>query len=506
MEADSEDAGAPGSLVARVTAYYQRQRDAVQERIEEASRRYPALGVAYDIVASDRQAGGALLAGALAFRLFLWLLPAGLVIVGCLGFLTPAETASASAEAGLGSATASTIAAASQQAQQGRWILLIVGLVTLYWTSGTLARTLWLATSLAWRLPVARFRGRSRAAAVILAFLVPALLLTIFANRVRATNPTVGLAVTLSLVVVYAALAWVVLWVLPHPRDVSPPDLLPGALLIGLGTQGLHLFSTLYLDDKLQSSSELYGGLGGAATILLWAYILARVLVAASTLNRVWVDLRLHRPGAVLASGPHPPWTWRHVPQMLGTGWRDAVTQVRASLLAPEVGIPRAALAPQAETAACVTAWTFDDASIADEAERLLRASAVPVRDSAVLRWPLGSRNPDFTPRDPQAPPGELGPAFWGLLFGLVFYAPLLDGSRQAAGLLGGSMGDAGLSERFAHNVRERIAVGTSALFVVSDAAVVATLRETLATLPHGFVRIDLASDQVAALHLAFAR
>jgi uncharacterized BrkB/YihY/UPF0761 family membrane protein len=49
----------------------------------------------------------------------------------------------------------------------------------------------------------------------------------------------------------------------------------------------------LYLVPKLGHSSELYGALGTATVILLWLYLLARLLVAAAFLNAALWDHRM---------------------------------------------------------------------------------------------------------------------------------------------------------------------------------------------------------------------
>jgi membrane protein len=71
-------------------------------------------------------------------------------------------------------------------------------------------------------------------------------------------------------------------------RSGSPTPwsaLLPGAVLIALGVQGLHLFVALYLAPKLGRSSAIYGSLGAATVILLWLYIIARLFTLSAFLN-----------------------------------------------------------------------------------------------------------------------------------------------------------------------------------------------------------------------------
>ena len=77
------------------------------------------------------------------------------------------------------------------------------------------------------------------------------------------------------------------LWImdkLPHRSD-SWRDLLPGALLVAFGAQVIHLAVVLYLAPKIGRSSELYGALGAATVILLWLYLIARLIVASAFLN-----------------------------------------------------------------------------------------------------------------------------------------------------------------------------------------------------------------------------
>ena len=269
-------------------AWARRQRGEALERVEAARQRFPAVRFVFTAADHDRVAGGPLLAGALAFRLFLWLLPAGLVLVGCLGFFAPGSTQQLTSEAALGGFAASTIATATRQAHEARWILLATGLIALFSASVTLARTLWVATTLAWQLPLVKLRRPPRAAAMVVGFLGSALGLAVAANWLRSIDYGVGLVTTLLLVVAYTALAWVVLSLLPRPPHVSVEGLLPGALLIGVGIQVLHLVTVLYLAKQLSSASQLYGALGGAATLMLWAYLVARILIGATTVNRAW--------------------------------------------------------------------------------------------------------------------------------------------------------------------------------------------------------------------------
>ena len=78
----------------------------------------------------------------------------------------------------------------------------------------------------------------------------------------------------------------------PPAAGVADRDLVPGAILIGVGVEVMHLVTVLFLGRRLESASQLYGVLGGAATMMLWTYLLARILIGATTVNRAWVASR----------------------------------------------------------------------------------------------------------------------------------------------------------------------------------------------------------------------
>jgi uncharacterized BrkB/YihY/UPF0761 family membrane protein len=77
----------------------------------------------------------------------------------------------------------------------------------------------------------------------------------------------------------------------PHraPRFV---DLVPGALVVGVGFALLHAFNVFLLVPWLESRQETYGVLGVAAGILLSLYMLGWAIAAGAALNRVLCERR----------------------------------------------------------------------------------------------------------------------------------------------------------------------------------------------------------------------
>ena len=98
-----------------------------------ASERHVALAVPLRAAERNRRVAASVLAGGLAYRLFLWLLPFGLIVGGALGFLNAEDTEKAVSTGGLPAAISDAIGDASRAAHSDSWWLLAVGVAGLLW-------------------------------------------------------------------------------------------------------------------------------------------------------------------------------------------------------------------------------------------------------------------------------------------------------------------------------------------------------------------------------------
>jgi membrane protein len=92
----------------------------------------------------------------------------------------------------------------------------------------------------------------------------------------------------------FAAIWLVASMQLPAP-DLPWTAFLPGAAVFAIGLQVLHVLTIYYLSEKLAQQSQLYGGLGVAATALFTLFLLGRGVVWAAELNAVYRDVKLGR-------------------------------------------------------------------------------------------------------------------------------------------------------------------------------------------------------------------
>jgi uncharacterized BrkB/YihY/UPF0761 family membrane protein len=298
-------------LVKAWTATARTRAVAVRQHAEGRRDHNRGIDVAFTTYELDRQGGGSLLSAALAFRLFLWLLPVCLVVVAGLGYLSWARIGTANQavrDIGITSIPAQSINQAARESSRAWWLALLIGVVLLYAATSALIRAVWAAHALIWRSPGARIQNKLRIMLVFLLACCAVVTGTSVASVIRNGSPTAGLIAMLLDFFVYAAAWWFVTTQLPH-GDAPYLALIPGAVLFGAGVQAMHLVTVYYLARRLTSASELYGTLGVAAALLLGLYFVGRlIIVSAEFSEAVWTRWPAQKPvPASPGFAPAPP-------------------------------------------------------------------------------------------------------------------------------------------------------------------------------------------------------
>lgn len=288
------------SVIVRV----QDARAKAQTRLEyERERRY-LLALAFIIADRSRQTAASVLAGALAFRFFLTLLPLTLVAVVGLGYLrteqgTPSDLVK---QFGIKGALASTINQSSALHNPGRTIVLLLGVWGVLSGARTSTATLRAIHALAWGVPVVRWRRRSLAGIIFLGAVVVGFACAGLATRLRSEE---GVALGLGAAVLVAVVAGT-MWfgascLLPRRSGVGWKALVPGAVVVGVGFALLQAVTANWIGPRLDHESSLYGSLGVSFVVLGWLYAVGRLMVAAPLLN---VSLLDHQKQRAAGGGP----------------------------------------------------------------------------------------------------------------------------------------------------------------------------------------------------------
>ena len=229
-----------------------------------------------------------------AYRIFVWLLPFALVAVLGLALVertegksrrlcaTPVSRASSPAGRGCGGGHAG-------------WAL-AVGLVAAAPSSLPVAALLRAFRAVPRRLglPVTRVPSPARSALLFLCWLVVFIAVASSAAPIRR-----GLAFPLDLVVNLAAygaglpLLWLLLSWFLLPHDAARwTELVPGAVVVGVGVAGISLFNSLILFPWLAEREETYGVLGVAAGLLFGFFLIGRTIELSAALNATLVEDR----------------------------------------------------------------------------------------------------------------------------------------------------------------------------------------------------------------------
>jgi len=152
--------------------------------------------------------------------------------------------------------------------------------------------------------------------------------------------------------------------------------------------------------------------------------------------------------------------------------------------------------------------FTFDNETEAermrDELAKMQKQQIISLEDAAVV-----IRREDGKVKVKQAQSlvgaGALGGSFWGLLIGLLFWAPWLGLAIGAAtGALAGGMSDVGVDDKFIKEVGEKIEPGHSALFLLVIDATPDKVMEGLQGFNPTVYQTSLSEEEDAKLRAAF--
>ena len=100
---------------------------------------------------------------------------------------------------------------------------------------------------------------------------------------------------------------------------------------------------------------------------------------------------------------------------------------------------------------------------------------------------------------------GALGGAFWGMLIGLLFWAPWLGlAIGAAAGALGGALSDVGVDDKFIKEVGQKIEPGHSALFLLIESWTEDKVMDEIKDFGAEVLQTSLSKEDEAKLKAAF--
>jgi uncharacterized BrkB/YihY/UPF0761 family membrane protein len=270
-----------------------------RKEFDRAREQHATVRLAAQAIESDRRRAGGLLAGGLAYRIFLWQIPLALFLVTAFGLATELsgdDPADLARKTGMTAALAGAISQAVAASDSARWWLLSLGAFLTVWAGRGVYRGVRLVSELAWDIRAPRGSALKGSLAVT-GFGLLAVALQAFLPKI---SQTLGLPAVVRFVlglILASSLAFAVLRLLPR-ADAPWTSVVPGAVLTGVGMRLLGLGVSTYFAYRLDHSNDLYGALGLAVVMMLFLFLVARLFVAAQFLNATLHARREPLPGA----------------------------------------------------------------------------------------------------------------------------------------------------------------------------------------------------------------
>jgi uncharacterized BrkB/YihY/UPF0761 family membrane protein len=265
----------------------------IRNRLEEARPRSRTIDSAFLALTRDTESGGGVLAAALAFRVFMFMIPYIFVVVAVFdvaGSVASKDPQSVAKSAGIGGLMAQAVSASAKHLNgSSRFFALAAGLVAIFLAGRAFLKTLRIVHGLVWRVPVHKQARPARAVLVLIVLVTIALLLSDALDHLRHASGLGGLGATVLYTAVPCAIWLLLEFAMPHAPQAGWKDLLPGAILFGVAALALHLFAVYWIAHLIKRRSATYGALGSALALLLWAYVFGRFMAASAVLNAsIW--------------------------------------------------------------------------------------------------------------------------------------------------------------------------------------------------------------------------
>jgi uncharacterized BrkB/YihY/UPF0761 family membrane protein len=273
-------------------AQWQERARGARERVDAARERHSSLDLGLTVVERDSEIGGALLAGALAYRLFVLLVPTALLLVSGVGLYagaTDKSPAQVARDAGLNGLIANEVASAASGRARG--IVFIAMVPAVLYAAATLYRALAKVHALVWRGSARGVPLTLRGYTTLLLAFVLQLAAAEVVGWIRRNDQLGGVAI-LAVYLVLVGGAWLAVSLqLPH-GDARWLALLPGSVLFGFGLLVVNVFNVYVTTRLVEGHADTYGALGIATALLFSLVIVGRIMILSAEVNALLDERR----------------------------------------------------------------------------------------------------------------------------------------------------------------------------------------------------------------------
>jgi uncharacterized BrkB/YihY/UPF0761 family membrane protein len=290
-DAEHADDAVTRSNIDRLKAEQAKVVDRVQRARDQLEAKRPSSRLIDGVLGAferDVAAGGGVLAGAVAFRVFLFMIPYVFLVVVIFGLGASANSedpATLARSAGIGGLAGKAFDTIGDLSTGQRIISFFVAALALLLATRALLKVLRIIHALVWHTRAGKPPSMSRAAGVLILVVTFGLGITALIGELRGESFVLGLLATVLFLAIPCAVWLAVSWYMPHGPEVPWTALLPGAVFFGVGMEVLHLVTVYWISGQLEHKTDTYGAIGFALALLLWAYLLGRLITSAAVIN-----------------------------------------------------------------------------------------------------------------------------------------------------------------------------------------------------------------------------
>lgn len=238
---------------------------------------------------SNRRVPASLLAGALAARLVIYVIPFMVLAVVATGLYSDASNSDpvdVAREAGMAGLLAEAVEDSAEASKGFKALTLTSMALVTIWAADSLAKLVRRIHGLVWATPMRRPRRRWMLPVAVIGLSVAGLLGSRTGMDAQAWTAAIR---TGELLLEFAVLSGVWLFVssrLPHdPAVESWRNLIPGAVLVGVGIIGMKAAMVVYFAPRAVALIERYDEVATAVVLITWGYWIAFILVFGAGLN-----------------------------------------------------------------------------------------------------------------------------------------------------------------------------------------------------------------------------
>ena len=254
--------------------------------MRDRRQRSAIIDAGFEIQELDVHVGGGIMAGAVAFRMFLFFVPFVYIVFTVFDAVAKAvaDNPNEAAKAvGITGVLATAVVSTSDISPWSHLVLALGATVALVLTANNLVKTFFVVHWLIWRIPQVKPRGYLPIVVVVGIALALAVIAFV-ADSLRRTGFVGSVAALLVIFGVAFLVWWWVSYQLPHgPASISA--LVPGAIFMAIGVEVLDALTSFWFGPLVARKSNTYGAVGIALAVLLWVYILGRVIVGSAGIN-----------------------------------------------------------------------------------------------------------------------------------------------------------------------------------------------------------------------------